>query len=77
MVKFSQSFTYLNSTVGEVPISSNIFSFSNTGAGLDLVNLDYYYLVTEHHPNVVLKFSYLKDTDGVDTLNISGVDGVK
>ena len=51
-----------------------ISGLANTGAGLNLVNLDYHQSVTERHPNLVLKFAYLKDLDGVDPFNISGVD---
>ena len=50
---------------------------ANTGAGLNLVNLEYHESVAEHYPNLVLKFSCLKDMEDVDTFNISGVDGGK
>ena len=50
---------------------------ADTGAGLDLWNLEYHQSVTESHPNLVLKFVYLKDLEDVDPFNISGVDGVK
>ena len=49
----------------------------DTGAGLDLVNLQYHQSVIERHSNLVLKFSYLKDLEDVDTFNIIGVDGGK
>ena len=52
---------------------SNVFGFTNIGVGLDLVNLDYHQAVAERHPNLVLKFAYLKDLDDVDPFNISGV----
>ena len=51
-----------------------MYGLDNTRAGLNLVNIEYHQSVTELHPNLVLKFAYLKDMDGVDTLNISGVD---
>ena len=56
---------------------SNVFGFTNIGVGLDLVNLDYHQAVAERHPNLVLKFSYLKDLKDVDLFNIIGVDGGK
>ena len=37
--------------------------------------MNYHLSVVERHPNLVLKFAYLKDMDGVDILNISVVDG--
>ena len=48
---------------------------ANTGAGLNLENMEYHQSVVELHPNLVLKFSYLKDMDDVDSFNISEVDG--
>ena len=47
---------------------------SNTGAGLNLGNLDYHQYVAERHPNLMLKLAYLEDLDDVNLLNISGVD---
>ena len=49
----------------------------DTGAGLNLENLEYHQSVAERHPNLVLKFEYLKDLEGMDPFNISGVDGGK
>ena len=40
-------------------------------------NLDYHQSAAECHPNLVLKFDYLKDMYNVDPFNISGVDGGK
>ena len=54
-----------------------MFGLTNIGVGLDLVNLDYHQAVAERHPNLVLKFSYLKDLKDVDPFNIIGVDGGK
>ena len=54
-----------------------MFGLFDTGTGLNLVNMDYHQPVTERHPNLVLKFEYLKDLDDVDPFNISGVDGLK
>ena len=50
---------------------------ADTGAGLNLVNIEYHQSVTERHPNFVLKFAYLKDLDEVDPFSINGVDGGK
>ena len=50
---------------------------ADTGAGLNLVNIEYHQSFVERHPNLVLKFSYLKDMEDVDPLNISGVYGGK
>ena len=54
-----------------------MYSLDDIGDGLNLGNLEYHQSVTECHPNLVLKFSYLKDQDVVDSFNISGLDGVK
>ena len=54
-----------------------MFGLVDPGAGLNLGNLDYHQSVAERHPNLVLKFLYLKDLDEVDTLNISRVYGGK
>ena len=40
-------------------------------------NIEYHQSVAEIHPNLVLKFAYLKDLEDVDPFNISGVDGGK
>ena len=40
-----------------------------------MVNLDYHQSVAECHPNLVIKFVYLKDLDDVDPFNINGVYG--
>ena len=50
---------------------------ADTGARLNLVNLEYHQSVAERHPNLVLKFAYLKDLEDVNPFNISGVDGGK
>ena len=51
-----------------------MFGLTNTGAGLNLGNSYYQQSIAEHHPNLVLKFAYLKDLEDVDPCNISGVD---
>ena len=40
-------------------------------------NIYHQQTVTERHPNLVLKFVYLKDLDDVSSFNISGVEGGK
>ena len=54
-----------------------MFGLADTRAGFNLVNLEYHQSVAERHPNLVLKFVYLKDIDDVDPFNASGVDGGK
>ena len=63
--------------IGEGKKSSYVSVLANTGAGLNLVNLEYHQSNTQQHPNLVFKFVYLKDLDGIDQFNISGVDGGK
>ena len=50
---------------------------ADTGAGLNLGNIECHQSVAERHPNLVLKFTYLKGVDGMDPFNISGIDGGK
>ena len=40
---------------------------------LNFGNLEYHQSVAERHPNLVLKFAYLKDLEEVNPFNISGV----
>ena len=47
------------------------------GAGLNLENIEHHQSVTERHPNLVFRFAYLMDMEGVDPFNISGVDREK
>ena len=63
----------MNLPIGEVPKSSYMYGLADTGSGLNLGNIGYQQSVAERHLNLVLKFSYLKDMDDVDPLNISGV----
>ena len=51
-----------------------MYGLDDTGTGLNLVNLDYHQSVAERHPNLVLKFAYLKDMYDLDPFSISGVD---
>ena len=67
----------MNFPIGEGSISSNTFGLANIGNSLNLVNLDYRQSVSESHPNLVLKFSYLKDLENMNSFNISGVNGGK
>ena len=68
----SQQLAHMNFPIVEGPKSSYMYGLANTGAGLNLVNLEYHQSVSERHSNLVLKFAYLKDLDG--SFNISGVD---
>ena len=45
-------------------------SLADTGAGLNMGNLKYHQSVAESHPNLVLKFSHLKDLKDEDPFNI-------
>ena len=72
VVQMSQQLPHLNFPIVEGPKSSYIYGLANKGAGLDLVNLDYRQLVAWSHPNLVLKFSCLKDLYDLNTFNISG-----
>ena len=67
----------MNFPIGEGPKSSYMSSLDDTGAGLNLVNIEYHQSFAERHPNLVLKFAYFKDLEDVDPFNISGVDGGK
>ena len=51
-----------------------MYVLDDTGAGLNLGNLEYQQSVAERHPILVLKYAYLKDMEDVDPLNISGLD---
>ena len=70
----SQQFPYMKFPVGEVPKLSYKSGLTNTGAGLNLGNLDYHQSVAESHPDLVLNFAHLKYLEDVCPLNISGVD---
>ena len=54
-----------------------MYGLADMGVGLNLGNLEYHQSVAERHPNLVLKFAYLKDLEDVDPFNISGVYGGK
>ena len=47
---------------------------ADTGAQLNLVNIEYPQSVAERHTNLVLKFAYLKGMDDVEKFNIRRVD---
>ena len=51
-----------------------MYGLADTGAGLNLGNLEYHQSTADHHLNLVLKFLYLKDMEDVDPFNISGLD---
>ena len=46
----------------------------DTRSRLDLVNLEYHQSVAEHHPNLVMKFSFFKDMDDVYPFHVRVVD---
>ena len=51
-----------------------MFGLAHTG---DILNMGYMYYQqsdSERHPNLGLKFEYLKDLDAMDPFNIIGVD---
>ena len=77
VVKMSQQLPHLNFHIGEGPKSYYMSGFSDTGYGSNIVNIDYHQSSEERHPNLVSKFSFLKDLDDVDPFNISGLDGGK
>ena len=76
-VQMSQKLPHLNFPIGEGPKSSNIYGLANTGDGFNLGNLEYRQSVAENHPNVLLKFAYMKDLDNMEPFNIRRVDGGK
>ena len=54
-----------------------MFVLSEKGTGLNMGNLHYHQSVVERHIILIMKISYLKYLDDVDTLDISGVHGGK
>ena len=72
-----QKFMHMNFPIEKLPRYSNIFGLADTADALNLGYLDYNQSVAERHPNLVLNFSYLKNMDNMDQLNVSGVDVVK
>ena len=77
VVQMSQQLSHLKFPIGEEPKSSYISILKDTGAGLNLGNIEYHQSVAERHHHLVFKFLYLKDLEDVDPFNISGLDGVK
>ena len=72
-----QHLPHLNFLIGEGPKSSYISVLDNIGDGFKLVSLEYHQSVAELHPDLVLKFVYLKDMEDLDLFNISGLYGGK
>ena len=68
----SQRFLHLKYLIGEGPGLLNMSGLIDTLAGLNLGNIENHQAVADFHPNLVLKFEYLKDLHNVDPLNISG-----
>ena len=73
----SQKILHLNFPIIEGLKSSYISGLVNKGSGLNLVNMGYHQSGIEIHPNLVLKFAYLKDIYDVDPFNINGLYGGK
>ena len=69
----SQELPHITYPIGEGPKSSYMSVLADTGDGLNLGNLEYQQSVSECHPNLVLKFAFLKNLEDVDLINISGV----
>ena len=72
-----QKLPHLNFPIGEGPKTSYMSGLTDTGAGLNLGNIEYHHSVSDHHPNLVMEFVYLKDLDDMDPFNISGLYGGK
>ena len=51
--------------------SMGLSGLDNTGAGLNMGNIDYHQSVTDRHAIFVLKSAYLKDMEDTDPFNIS------
>ena len=77
VVQISQQLPHLNLPIGEVPKLSYMSSLADIGAGLNLGNIEYHQSIAERHSNLMLKFSYLKGLEDLDTFNISEVYGGK
>ena len=77
VVTKSQQLLHLNSQIREEAGFSNMYGLPYTGYRLNMVNMEYHQSVAKCHPNLVLKFSYLKDPEDVDPFKISEVDGKK
>ena len=60
--------------IGEGPISSKMLRLVASVVIFNQGNMDYHQSAAERHPNLGLKFACMKDLDGVDPFNISGVD---
>ena len=73
----SQQLPHMNFLIGEKPKPLYMFGLSNTGDRLNMGNMDYHQSFAERHPNLVLKFLYLKNLDVVAPFNISGGYGLK
>ena len=56
------------------PYKHEPFWFYYTGSGSNWGNIDYHQSVADIHPNLVLKFDYMKDMENMDTFNIGWVD---
>ena len=57
MVQISHQLLYINLIIVKGPKSSYMSVLVDTGAGLNLVSLEYHQSVPERHPNFVMKFA--------------------
>ena len=69
----TQQLPYLKLPILEGSKSSYMYELADIGSRLNLVHLKYHQSVAEHHPNLVLKFVYMKDLENVGPFNIRGV----
>ena len=83
VVKVFQNLPQMKFTIVKVPQKpgrtglSTMFGLTDTVTGLNIGNFYYHKSFSEHYPNLVLIFVYLKDLYDVDMFNISGVYTVK
>ena len=73
----SKQLPHIKFAILEGPKSSYMYGLDNTGAGLNLINIEYHQSVAERHPNLVFKLDYLKNLDDVDPFNIREVYRMK
>ena len=51
-----------------------MFGWADTGDGFNLINMDFHQSFAEIQPNLVFKFSYLKETEDLYSFNIGVLD---
>ena len=72
-----QQLPHMNFPIFERSTLSYMSGLADIVAGSNLGNLEYHQSVAESYPSLVLKVSYKKYLDDVDTFNISRLDGGK